>query len=255
MVSTPKDASDSSLKESGIVTFGTSYRFCSAILTPSVAVLLAVSFACRSGSIVPSVDRDPSAELTSPTRALPPMNFSLRAISPQGLSLTKSSEGWVPYRYNDAARYCSIGYGHLIKKAPCDGTEPAEFLRRLSEPRGEQILLGDMASSRYAVMTSVEVKLTDGEFAALSDFVFNVGSRNFLRSTLLKVINSEEEERVSIQFRRWVLAGGKTRPGLVRRRELEIDLFFQGRPKVRGVPLPGEDLSPLDVLSDEGQGR
>src|SRR5262249_2044368 len=152
--------------------------------------------ACRSTHTFPSVDRLPSAELISPTRALPPANVTVRTISSQRLNLTKSSEGWFPYRYNDVAKYCTIGYGHLIKRAPCDGTEPKEFVRRLSLQRGEELFSADMVSSRYTVMTSVQVDLTDGQFAALSDFVFNVGSRNFQRSTLLKAVNSKQEERI-----------------------------------------------------------
>ena len=229
-------------------------QFCS-FLALETAISTLFLAGCSSTNSFPSVDRLPSVELLSPTRNLPPMNFQVRTISYQRLSLTKSSEGWLPYRYNDAAKNCSIGFGHLIKRAPCDGTEPREFLHRLTQERGEQILLADMLSARYTVMTSVEVDLTDPEFAALSDFVFNVGSQNFQRSTLLKVVNSGQEERIPAQLRRWVMAGGKTWPGLVTRREREIDLFFEGRPKVRGVPLPGEDLSVIDILSDDPRGR
>jgi GH24 family phage-related lysozyme (muramidase) len=221
----------------------------------AVLAALTNAGACRSEHSVPSVDRITSEELLSPTRALPPIGFPLRPITSERLSLTKSSEGWYPYRYNDAANYCTVGYGHLIKKFPCDGNEPREFLRRLSSPRGEEILLTDMVSSRYTVMTSVDVDLSEGQFAALSDFVFNVGSRNFQRSTLLKVVNSNQDERIPGQFRRWIVAAGKTLPGLVRRREREIDLYFEGRPKVRAIPLPGEDLSPIDILSEKGTGK
>jgi GH24 family phage-related lysozyme (muramidase) len=97
--------------------------------------------------------------------------------------------------------------------------------------------------------------LTDDQFAALSDFVFNVGGRNFARSTLLKVVNAMQYERIPDQFRRWVMAGGKTWPGLVNRREKEITLYFKGRPKVKALPLPGEDLSPIDIWGEKGEGQ
>src|SRR5262249_20564325 len=208
---------------------------------------------CRSDQGVPSVERLPSEELSSDARLLPPAGFLLRPIPSTQLSLTKTSEGWYPYRYNDSAHYCTIGYGHLIRKSPCNGTEPQEFLHKLSLKRGEEILLSDMGSSRYAVMRSVHVDLTDGQFTALSDFVFNVGSGNFERSTLLKVVNAKQDGRIPGQFRRWVLAAGKTWPGLVNRREKEITLYFEGLPKVRSLPLPGEDLSPIDISSEKGE--
>lgn len=202
----------------------------------------------------PSVNRLPPGELlSSEGRALLPQGISLRTVYPTGITVTKTSEGWVPHLYNDAVLYCTIGYGHLIKKAPCDGSEDVEFLHGLSKPRGEELLLGDLATSQYAVMTSVKVPLTDGQFAALVDFAFNVGSANFRGSTLLDVVNGKQQDRVSLQFRRWILAKGKPLSALKTRREREITLYFDGIPKTRGVPQPGEDLSPIDV--EKGQSR
>jgi lysozyme len=176
---------------------------------------------------------------------------SSRAVYPPGIALTKRSEGWVPHLYNDAVKYCTIGYGHLVRKRPCDGSEPAAFLAGLTEPQGEELLVADMASSQSAVLGAVTRTLSDGQFAALCDFVFNVGSGNFLNSTLLQLVNTGEDDRVPSQFRRWVFAGGKPWPGLQIRREREIELFFDGLPEPRGGPPIDEDLSPIDIRAGE----
>ncbi len=200
----------------------------------------------------PTIDRLASGELLSGgDRDLLPQGVKLRRIHPDGIKLTKQFEGWVPTLYNDSAKYCTIGYGHLVKRAPCDGTERPMFARGLTEPQGSDLLIRDMATSQYAVMKSVTVSLTDGQFAALTDFTFNVGSQNFRTSKLLKLVNASEMDRIPWQFRRWVLAGGKPWPGLKRRRELEIAVFFTGLPKPRGLPQPGEDLSPIDMQKDD----
>src|SRR5437870_8864319 len=60
------------------------------------------------------------------TRLRPPLRHS-RGVYGPGLTLTKNSEGFRPRPYNDAAQYCTVGYGHLIRLAPCDGSEPPEF--------------------------------------------------------------------------------------------------------------------------------
>ena len=91
----------------------------------------------------------------------------------------------------------------------------------------------------------------DGQFAALADFVFNVGSTNFKDSTLLQVVNTKQEDRVASQFRRWTLAGGKAWPGLKKRREDEIGLYFSGRSTPKGIPPQGERLSPIDIRTGE----
>jgi lysozyme len=216
-----------------------------------LSVLSASLCACTRGGGFPTVDHLTSGELLSETRALLPADVELRPVFPPGINLTKLSESWVPHLYNDAAKYCTIGYGHLVTRAPCDGTEPPQFLKGLTKPEGSDLLVHDMGTSQYAVMQAVLVPLTDGQFAALCDFTFNVGSANFRKCTLLQLVNSKDLERIPSQFRRWVMAGGKAWPGLKQRREREIDLFFEGISMPRGLPAPGEDLSPIDIRTGQ----
>jgi GH24 family phage-related lysozyme (muramidase) len=218
-----------------------------------VTVLVSLQYALIFAQVAdfPTVNRLPPGELIEEARELPPQGFHLRPLYQRGIALTKLSEGWVPHLYNDAVRYCTIGYGHLIQKAPCNGTEPKEFRNGITKLQGGGLLVGDLASSQYAVMSNVKVALTDAQFAALTDFVFNVGSGNFQNSTLLKAVNSDEMDRVPGQLRRWVYAGDKLLTALQTRREREIDLFFEGLPKPKGLPLPNENQSPIDVNRGE----
>lgn len=201
----------------------------------------------------PTVMNLPPGEALEEFGARPalPEGFQLRTLSQAGIDGTKLSEGWVPHLYNDAVHYCTIGYGHLIKKAPCNGQEPPEFLSGITTPQGEKLLIADLATSQYCVMTSVVVTLSDGQYAALTDFVFNVGSNNFLHSTLLQVVNSGQLDQVPGQFRRWIIADGKALPALAARRNREINLFFSGLPKARVAPPEGERLAPIDIRKGE----
>lgn len=63
---------------------------------------------------------------------------------------------------------------------------------------------------------------TPGQHAAIVDFCFNLGEANLAASTLRKVINSGDHDRVPEQLRRWKYAGGVVQRGLVRRREANI---------------------------------
>lgn len=182
--------------------------------------------------------------------SLPP-GVELRKVYPKGLEITKVSEAWRSRLYNDAANFCTIGYGHLVKRAPCDNTEPDEFVQGITEPRGTEILLTDMERAEIAVMLGIKSDLTDGQFAALCDFVFNVGVTNFQNSTLRTVVNARQFERVPGQLLRWVRAGDKVLQGLRNRRQREIDLFFDGIPAARAAPPVGEDLSPIDIRTGE----
>lgn len=203
-------------------------------------------------------DRVPSGQLIlerqgrSSARAIPAAGVTPRPIFGAGLTLVKTSEGWVPHLYDDAASYCTIGFGHLVHLSLCNGTSISErpFLRGLAEPpQGTRLLVSDLSGAEYAVMTEVKVPVRDGQYAALTDFVFNVGSANFERSTLLKVVNAREDNQVPLQLRRWVYANGKPYAGLETRREREVALYFQGRAVPRAIPFANEVVTPLDVIT------
>jgi GH24 family phage-related lysozyme (muramidase) len=219
----------------------------------SVLAFLAAA-SCVPGVVLDRPDHLTAGELLSPgpnNRA--ELNRELRRVYAAGLALTKRSEGWSARLYNDVARYCTIGYGHLVKKAACDGSEPPPFPGGITEAHGEQLLVSDMASAESTVLTAVTATISDGQFAALTDFVFNVGSANFRTSTLLRVVNAGQTESVPVQLRRWVNAKGKVWPGLQTRREGEIDLYFEGLPRPR--PAPSQLTSPIDILAGEAPAK
>lgn len=184
-------------------------------------------------------------------RAALPAGVEVRKAYDKAVDLTKESEGFEGEAYNDAASYCTIGYGHLIQLAPCDGSIPEEFQKKITEPRGTKILRNDMENAEIGIMTLVDVKLTDGQYGALCDFVFNVGVGNFRNSTLRKRVNAGEHDRVPFEFRRWIFAGGKKLPGLQTRREKEVALYFDEIGVPRAAPPPDQDLTPIDIRTGE----
>jgi lysozyme len=191
------------------------------------------------------------SEKASGTKPNMPSGAQLRVVYEKGMKVTKEVEGFKASLYNDAARNCSIGYGHKIKKNPCDGGEPPEFRHGITEPKAGAILTQDMEAARLSVMTGASVKLSDGQYAALCDFTYNVGAGNFKGSTLLKLVNQGDFDKVPAQFRRWVVASGREVDGLRVRREREIELFFDGMAIPRAAPSPDEDLSPIDIEKGE----
>ncbi len=152
----------------------------------------------------------------------------LRPVYDKGVTAIEGFEGWIPYLYNDPAGFCSIGYGHLIKRSRCNGTEPAAFRDGITLAEGRELLKRDLAVAQRAVTGAVEIDLTEGQYAALVSFTFNVGGGNFRTSTLLKRVNAGDFDDVPRQFRRWIYADGRVFRGLQNRREGEIALFFDG---------------------------
>ena len=143
----------------------------------------------------------------------------MRRTNKAGLDLIKSFEGLRLKAYKDPVGVWTIGYGHTKTATP--GTV-------ISEPEAEALLRNDLAEAQGAVERLVKQPLTDNEYAALVSFVFNLGSGNLSRSTLLRRLNVGDRKGAADQFLVWNKAGGKVLAGLTRRRQAERTLFMGG---------------------------
>lgn len=137
-------------------------------------------------------------------------------LSEEGIALIKQFEGLRHEAYQCPAGIWTIGYGHTADVRPGD---------IITAEQADAFLLQDVAESEIAVNRQVTTVLTQNQFDALVSFVFNLGSNNFRASTLLKKLNTGDNIGAAAELMRWVYAGGKPSPGLIRRREAEKLLF------------------------------
>jgi lysozyme len=126
-------------------------------------------------------------------------------------------EGYSDVPYRCSAGKWTIGYGHVIK--------PQEAFTKITQEEGWNLLESDMAWAIDCVDTSVDVELTDEQYAALISLTFNIGCGAFKGSTILKLINAEHIDLAANQFKRWNKAGSKVIQGLTNRRLAEEKLF------------------------------
>lgn len=140
--------------------------------------------------------------------------------SADGLRLTESFEGLRLEAYRDSVGVWTIGYGHT-------GPDVTQGLEITSD-QAETLLAADIAWAEAVVNRAVKVSITQGQFDAMVDFVFNMGGANFVRSTLLRLLNAGDYFGAAEQFMRWNKAGGKVLEGLTRRRAAERALFLTG---------------------------
>jgi lysozyme len=139
--------------------------------------------------------------------------------SKNGLSLTENFEGCKFIAYQDVRGIWTCGYGHtagVTKDTTCTQELAEEWLQQ------------DIAWAVGTVSNLVKVELTQGEFDALVDFVFNAGSGNFKNSTMLRLLNSGDYKGAAAEFECWDRAGGVEVAGLLRRRISEEVEFNQG---------------------------
>lgn len=140
--------------------------------------------------------------------------------SATGLSLTESFEGLRLEAYQDSVGVWTIGYGHT-------GPDVSRGIDITTE-QAETLLAADVAWAEAVVNRAVKVPITQPQFDALVDFTFNVGGANFVRSTLLRMVNAGDYSGAADQFLRWNKAGGKALEGLTRRRAAERQMFLTG---------------------------
>lgn len=167
-----------------------------------------------------STTSDGSTDRAKPTTSL--------RLSDRGARFIGRFEGFRSQLYDDAAGHCTIGYGHLVHRGNCDGSEPAEFQAGITEQRAIELLQEDAAVAAAAINAAVAVPLEQHQFDALVSFVFNVGTGAFNRSTLLRRLNASDYDAVPSELNKWVNAGGQRLQGLVTRRAAEGALFQNG---------------------------
>ena len=139
-------------------------------------------------------------------------------LSAAGLDLIKRSEGFRPDTYLDVAGIATIGYGHRILASE-------NFPNGIDEAHAARILANDVHGAEQAVLRLVRVSLTQGQFDALADFCFNLGSGKLAASTLLKELNAGQYDAAHHQLLRWDHVGSQEIAGLKGRREAEFQLW------------------------------
>lgn len=139
-------------------------------------------------------------------------------LSEKGLDLIKEFEGFHPNVYVCPAGYKTIGFGHLLKPGE-------DFSGGLSLFEGERLLYQDTLIAQAAVRRLINVPLNQNQFDVLVSFTFNLGAGALQRSTLRRIVNRQEHNRVPTELLKWVRAGGRKLNGLVRRRQAEGELY------------------------------
>lgn len=143
--------------------------------------------------------------------------------SPACIGLIRQCEGFSPVPYLDPVGIPTIGYGSTFYP----GGRPVTMSDQpIDEFHATEIMRSTLSTYEDAVYRYVQVPMTKHQFDALVSFTYNVGTRNFKTSTMLKKINARDFAGAAEEFPKWTSAGGRRLKGLVKRRELERRLFL-----------------------------
>lgn len=147
----------------------------------------------------------------------------MKKLSERGYALIMKYEGFSPIPYICPAGLPTIGYGHVI-------IEGEVFPKAGISPEMAKILLKqDVVRFETAINRLVTARINQNQFDALVCFAYNIGTKAFEKSTLLKLLNQGQHEKVPRELGKWVFSRGRRLSGLARRRAAEAALY-SGKP-------------------------
>ena len=145
-------------------------------------------------------------------------------ISEYAEAVMKEHEGLRLKAYRCPAGVLTIGYGHTLNVKPDDVINKDTADRLFVED--VEYVEKQLDSEKYSKL------LSQGQYDALVDFIFNLGWTKYRNSTLRKkLLCNVNDATIPNEFRRWVYGtdpktGAKIKlPGLVKRREWEAQMY------------------------------
>lgn len=149
-----------------------------------------------------------------------------QTISPNGIKLIQSFEGFSSKAYDDGVGVWTIGWGTTRYE---DGSKVKRG-DSISVERALELFMHDLAQFEKAVRDSVKVPLTQNQYDALVSFTYNVGVGALQGSTVLRKLNSGDYQGAADALLSWnkgrVNGELVELKGLTRRRNAERDLFL-----------------------------
>lgn len=140
-------------------------------------------------------------------------------LSAAGATAIISNEGVEHKVYLDAVAVPTVCAGHT-------GTVTRKDVGKVyTDSQCASLLQSDTRTAQAGVARLVKVPVSQNQYDALVDFVFNVGEGNLSTSTLLRKLNAGDCHGAAAEFPKWNKAKGKVLRGLTTRREWERSIF------------------------------
>lgn len=144
----------------------------------------------------------------------------LGKISAAGLIFIALMEGFAP-PYRDVGGVWTNGFGNT-KNGQQSVTVP-QALKQLGENANE---------ATYAVIVCLDVVPEQNEIDAFTSLTFNIGSRAFCQSTLVKKYRAGDKAGACKEILRWDYVQGKKVAGLTNRRRAEYDMCMENKREI-----------------------
>lgn len=154
-------------------------------------------------------------------------------VNKEAIELIKRYEGLRLVPYKDPVGIVTIGYGHSGWKGGS-----------ITLQKAEELLMEDIAKAQIQVdKYQKKYGFNSNQYGALVSFAFNIGSIDQLTAKGTRSIKDIEKYLPA-----YCKAGGKTLPGLVSRRNAELELFKKAAPAAAAPS--EEEKKPISTIID-----
>ncbi len=144
--------------------------------------------------------------------------------SNNGIEILKEFEGFRNKAYLDTGGVITIGYGSI--KYP--NGQKIKIGDTITQEKALLMLKLDLLKFEQDVNDYVIPNINQNQFDALVCFCYNIGSSGLKKSTLLKKVNTNPNDKsIAKEFEKWKYDNGKIITGLLNRRKKESELYFQ----------------------------
>jgi len=141
-----------------------------------------------------------------------------------GYLLITEFEGYSAKPYLCSAKVPTIGYGNTYYT---DGKRVTLLDKEINKQQAFEMF--KVIADRFASKVSnlVKTPLNQNQFNSLVSLSYNIGIANFMNSTILKLVNKNNNDiLIGLEFKRWNKVNKKEVAGLTRRRNYEADIYF-----------------------------
>ncbi len=143
------------------------------------------------------------------------------SISERGVDLVMQFESCRVAVYRDPVGLPTAGCGHLVT-----ADDDYQVGQKLTEAEIRELFVEDLIPSVTCVNQALNWQRTaQGKFDAMTDLAYNIGCARFRNSTALKCHQRGDDDCATRGIAAYRKAGGRVLPGLVRRRNADIDLY------------------------------
>ncbi len=144
----------------------------------------------------------------------------------------------VPWEGGRARDGSAIGYADpLVRNLPtaCSGTTGRDHLgrpivvgRRYTRQECDDMLAHELRTRLPQIKACLPNNLRPEALGASLSLAYNIGTRNFCRSSVARLFNARQDRAACQAFGRWVYVGSRRVQGLVNRRNAEIAVCMRG---------------------------